>query len=117
MLTAPTKHPEVGFYYHYKHDPSQGITHHAYEVTAIASHTEDDDAWFVVYRPLYDSAVFKISEEIGIQCVDIRPLDMWMEDVPKGPNGEMIPRFSPITDPVIVSKLEEAREKMYSMSN
>ena len=37
---------------------------------------------------------------------DLRPLEMWMGKVRK--NNEMIPRFTKITDPSVISQLERS---------
>lgn len=42
MLKIPKKVPEVGFYYHYKHDPTGSVNNYAYEVVGVGFHTEDD---------------------------------------------------------------------------
>lgn len=34
-LPMPKKVPEIGFYYHYKHDPSNGLQDHAYELWVL----------------------------------------------------------------------------------
>ena len=74
--------PSPGFYYHYKHNPTGPVNNYAYEVVGVGRHTEDDcrpeDANMVVYRPLYESTVYKAGK-----LFDLRPLDMFMEDVTK----------------------------------
>jgi hypothetical protein len=111
-MKIPTKVPEKGFYYHYKHDPSGSVGNYAYEVVGVGCHTEDDcrpeDQNMVVYRPLYESSVYKAGK-----LFDIRPLDMFMEDVPKGEGGKMIPRFLKIYDQKTISELEKIRDEMY----
>ncbi len=114
-LPIPKKVPELGFYYHYKHDPSGAVNNYAYEVVGVGFHTEDDcrpgEEHFVVYRPLYDASVFKAAKDFGIPCFDNRPLEMWMGDVTK--DGKTFPRFQKITDPQVVAELEKVREGMY----
>src|SRR5438067_2074659 len=109
-MKIPTKVPEKGFYYHYKHDPSGPINDYAYEVVGVGVHTEDDcrpeDTNMVVYRPLYESPVFKAGK-----LFDLRPLAMWMGEVVK--NGKTFPRFQKITDPKIISELKKIRTSMY----
>jgi hypothetical protein len=109
-MKIPTRVPELGFYYHYKHDPAKAINDYAYEVMGVGVHTEDDcrpeDANMVVYRPLYEASVFKAGK-----LFDLRPLDMWMGDVEK--DGKTFLRFQKITDPEIISELKMIREKMY----
>lgn len=114
-LILPNKVPERGFYYHYKHDPKGPVNNYAYEVVGVGFHTEDNvrpgEEHFLVYRPLYDAAVYKASKELGIPCFDNRPLTMWMENVEK--NGRKFPRFQKITDPAIIEQLEKIKKKMY----
>jgi hypothetical protein len=116
-LQLPSRAPEAGFYYHYKHDPAKGIRDYAYEVIAVGFHTEEDcrpeDRSFVNYRPLYEnSSVYQASKQLGIQCMDNRPLEMWMGDVEK--SGRTFPRFAKITEPNIISELEKIRGEMYN---
>jgi len=114
-LPMPKRVPETGFYYHYKHDPNGPVNDYAYEVTGIGFHTEDDarpgGEHFVQYRPLYESAVYKASLELGVTCFDNRPLGMWMGDVEK--DGKTFPRFQKITDPEVIAKLVKVRAEMY----
>jgi hypothetical protein len=109
-LSIPKKVPEVGFYYHYKHDPDGSVNNYAYEVLGVGFHTEEDEH-FVIYRPLYDASVYKASQELGVPCFDTRPLEMWMGTVEKG--GDPVSRFQKITDPHIISQLSQIREQMY----
>src|SRR3989344_4422054 len=104
MLKIPEKVPEKGYYYHYKHDPKGAVNNYAYEVLGTGHHTENDcrpiDANMVVYRPLYDSAVYRAGK-----FFDIRPLSMFLEDVTK--DGKTFLRFQKITDSKIISELEK----------
>lgn len=115
-LSIPKRVPEIGFYYHYKHDPNGPANNYAYEVIGVGFHTEGDvrsgEEHFVVYRPLYEASVYKASKELGVPCFDNRPLEMWMGDVEK--DNKQISRFQKITDPVIIVKLEKVRAEMYS---
>ncbi len=112
----PKQVPEIGFYYHYKHDTADVVNNYAYEVLSVGFHTESDvrpgEAHFVNYRPLYEAAVYKASKELGVPCVDTRPLEMWMGSVEK--EGETIPRFRKITDPEVIEALSKIRDEMYS---
>ncbi len=114
-LAMPKRVPEVGFYYHYKHDSSGEVNNYAYEVLGVGFHTEDDvrdgEEHFLIYRPLYEASVYKASKELGIPCFDARPLEMWMSNVEK--DGRTIPRFQKITDEDVVKRLEEIRDQMY----
>ncbi len=111
----PKKVPEPGFYWHYKHDPEGAINNFAYEVVGIGFHTEDNaregEEHFLVYRPLYESSVYRASRELGIPCFDNRPLDMWMGTVEK--DGKTIPRYVRVTDAATLVELEKIRDTMY----
>ena len=88
--------PENGFYYHYKHDPLEGINDHAYEVIGIAQHSEDPDK-LVIYRPLY-----KIIN-IAPATYFARPLETFFKEVEY--KGKIIPRFTRITDLILIDEL------------
>ncbi|OGI92669.1 hypothetical protein A2933_02575 [Candidatus Nomurabacteria bacterium RIFCSPLOWO2_01_FULL_46_18] len=103
------KTPELGFYYHYKHDSNGEVNNYAYEVLNIAHHTEIDgldESAMVVYRPLYDASVYKIGKHW-----DVRSLQMFMESVIK--DGKKMLRFTKIIDSKVISKLEKIKEIMY----
>lgn len=111
-ITVPKNLPEAGFYYHYKHDPDGPEEEYAYEVLAVGHHTEEDcrpeDAFVVVYRPLYESAlVYRLGK-----MYDIRPIAMFMETVTK--DGKEMLRFTPITDPELIERLKVRRDRMYA---
>lgn len=114
-LPIPKRVPQSGFYYHYKHDPKGGFNNYVYEVVAVGFHTEDDcrpgEEHFVNYRPIYESSIYTVSKSLGIQCMDNRPLEMWMSDVTK--DGKTFPRFTKITDPEVIEKLEKIKREMY----
>jgi hypothetical protein len=109
-MKIPEKVPEKGFYYHYKHDSNGAVNNYAYEVMGVGCHTEDDcrpeDANLVVYRPLYESSVYKAGK-----LFDVRPLGMFMEDVTK--DGRTFPRFQRITDAAIIEELKAIQRQMY----
>ena len=109
-MKIPTEVPLNGFYYHYKHDPNGPVNNYAYEVVGVGCHTEDDcrpeDANMVVYRPLYESSVYKAGK-----LFDLRPLEMWMGKVMKG--EATISRFTIISDQAVIAKLQQIREQMY----
>ena len=110
-MKIPEKVPEKGFYYHYKHDPKGTFNNYVYEVMGTGCHTEDDcrpeDANLIVYRPIYESTVYKAGK-----LFDIRPLEMFMENITK--NSKTMPRFRKITDKTLITKLEVLRDKMYN---
>jgi hypothetical protein len=109
-MKAPARVPEKGFYYHYKHDPKGSVGNYAYEVIGVGYHTEDDcrpeDVNLVVYRPLYESSVYKMGK-----FFDIRPLEMFLENVTK--ESKTFPRFQRVTDPAVIVELEKIRAEMY----
>ena len=113
-MKIPNITPEPGFYYHYKHDPSGTVNNYAYEVLGTGCHTEEDcrpeDANLVVYRPLYESSVYKAG-----RFFDIRPLEMFMENVTK--ENKTFPRFQKITDPGTITQLKTIQRQMYSPVN
>ena len=109
-MRIPEQIPELGFYYHYKHDPDGPIEDYAYELVGVGVHTEEDcrdeDANMAVYRPLYRSVVYEEGK-----LVWLRPLSMWKETVEKG--GKTMLRFRKIEDPELISRLAEIRNEMY----
>jgi hypothetical protein len=98
--------PATGFYYHYKHDPNGSINNYVYEVLGTGHHTEEENSFLVVYRPLYESFVYKIGK-----LFDIRPLNMFMEQVTK--EGKTFARFQKITNAQTISELQAIRDQMY----
>jgi hypothetical protein len=110
MIKIPTAVPAPGFYYHYKHHAAGTVNNYAYEVLSTGCHTEDDcrpeDANLVVYRPLYESSVYKAGK-----LFDIRPLSMFLEDVTK--DGKTFPHFQKIADSAVIAELETIKRKMY----
>jgi len=104
-MEIPERLPEKGFYYHYKHDPAGPLYAYAYEVTGVGRHTEDE-SYLAMYRPLYKS------EYLGEADCFLRPAAMCTEDVTK--DGKTFPRFQKVTDPEVIKKLEEIRDRMYS---
>lgn len=109
-MKVPTQFLECGFYYHYKHDPNGSIDNYAHEVIGVGCHTEDDcrpeDANMVIYRPLYESLVYKSGK-----FFELRPLEMWFGNVTK--DGVTLARFTKITDPAVIMQLEEIKRQMY----
>lgn len=109
-MKIPTKVPEKGFYYHYKHVSDGTVNNYAYEVIGVGVHSEDDcrpeDANMVVYLPIYEAAVYKAGK-----LFDLRPLDMWMGDVTK--DGKTFSRFTKITDQATIDSLLKIKAEMY----
>ncbi len=97
--------PKPGFYYHFKHDPTQGVNHHAYHVLGVAKDTEEECEteyqYEVIYTPLYDLSGF-LGEEIQY-CK--RPLEMFIGT--KDQDGEEIQRFQRITDEEVLVDLRK----------
>jgi hypothetical protein len=102
------KHPEKGFYYHYKHDPQAEFNHYAYEVLGVARDSETSEM-SVLYRPLYDNDHLAPADHY------VRPIDMFMGEVRV---GEMtLPRFKQIFDPSLIGQLKEVRDRIYKIYN
>jgi tellurite methyltransferase len=99
----PMQVPENGFYYHYKHNEDKGFNHHAYEVTGIGKHTEDDSD-FVIYRSLYVNDITPATHFV-------RPIELFFDEVQY--EGKTLPHFVKITDPEMIEKLKDIKEKMY----
>jgi hypothetical protein len=97
--------PEKGFYYHYKHDPKGDLYNYIYEVVGVGRNTEEKTLT-VLYRPLYESDWMR---PVDYQS---RPLPMFMENLMK--DGVEVPRFTKITDPELIKKLEIIRDEMYA---
>jgi hypothetical protein len=114
-MKAPTKIPEKGFYYHYKHSPEGSVNNYAYEFVGVGCHTEEDcrpeDATMVIYRPLYMSAFVYQAGKL----FDLRPLDMWMGEVTV--NGKRISRFTKITNSELIEKLQKIKTELYGEQN
>ena len=76
----------------------------------VGCHTEEncrpEDAYVVVYRPLYPSSVY-----VNGKMFDVRPLGMFTETVER--DGVERPRFTPVTDPAAVAELSTVRDGMY----
>ena len=96
-----------GFYYHYKHDPNGSVGNYTYEVLGVGHHTEEENVFFVVYRPLYPEAlVYRLGK-----LFYIRPRDMFLESVVK--DGVIKQRFTQIVDTAIITDLILIRARMY----
>jgi hypothetical protein len=109
-MKIPTKVPENGFYYHYKHDPAGSVNNYSYEVIGVGVHSEDncrpEDANMVVYLPIYEADVYKVGK-----LFDLRPLEMWMGTVEK--DGKTIPRFTKINDVHVIEELKRVKSVLY----
>ena len=108
-MQPPPNIPAKGFYYHYKHNPKGSARNYAYYILGAGSHTEEEGAFMVVYQPLYTAAsVWKAGK-----LFDLRPLDMFMENVEK--DGKTFPRFQRIRNPFIIAYLIWIRWWMYGI--
>ena len=108
----PREIPEVGFYYHFKHDSGLTINNYAYEVLGVAYDTEDGTL-SVIYRPLYElisNPVFKETKDDKFTLF-ARPLKMFTEKIAK--NGAVVQRFTLITDQKTIKALERIRDQLY----
>lgn len=90
-----------GFYYHFKHDPKLSINNYAYEIVAVAKHTETGEIT-VIYRPMYKNEWLEEAEVFS------RPIEMFMDTVEKPEYTG--PRFRLIEDPEIIAKLNVLRD-------
>ena len=111
-MKFPSRTPETGFYYHYKHNPLGRMNNYAYEVLGVGIHTEEDcrpeDANMVVYRPLYS-----IPENPHVKkSFFLRPSEGFFDIVTKG--GSSFSRFTKITDAKVIADLEAIRSEFYS---
>lgn len=112
-FVPPKKVPEIGFYYHYKHDSGGAFNNYAYVAIGVGCHTEDNcravDRFHGTYLPLYEeAAVYKAGKGT---LHDSRPLTMFMSNVRKG--GRSFKRFTKITDEKRVAQLKRQLRKMY----
>jgi hypothetical protein len=103
-MSAPITIPQKGFYIHYKHDPSGSPHNYTYEVVGLARNTEEK-TYSVLYRPLYENDWFAPAD------FQARPLEMFLETVEI--DGNAIPRFRLISDPLLIDKLNAIRDTMY----
>lgn len=94
-----------GFYYHYKHNPEISINNYSYEVVGIAKNTEDNTL-NVIYRPLYESKFLSGANYFS------RPYHMFVEEIVI--DNKTVPRFSKISNPTLISSLEEMKAKLYN---
>lgn len=110
---------EPGFWRHYKHDKTKGMSDHVYELVGIGHNTEygkrpGEPEYLVLYRPLYPCSLHTDSNESNSPRFWSRPLDMWFEPIKK--DGKMVPRFEKITDPGEIGYFEKIRDQMYPKS-
>jgi hypothetical protein len=95
--------PKAGeYYYHYKHNPEKDIVNYAYLIIGIALHSETKEK-LVAYKPLYS----KNYVEKHNADFNVRPLDMFVEDVTK--DNQTFSRFRKMTEEE-VTKLKQAMQ-------
>lgn len=103
-----TNRPNIGsYYYHYKHDPEQGLLDHCYQVAGVAKHTETEEL-MVAYKPMYldtDNRTKTFFTEVGADMA-VRPLEMWSESVEW--QGQTVPRFRELADEELIKIQQEA---------
>src|SRR5271165_4943046 len=111
-IPPPSKLPEPGYYYHFKHDPDGPLNNYAYYIYGVGHHTEADcrpeDAFMQVYRPLYEEAYAYRNGGL----FDLRPLQMFFH--PAEWKGKEVPRFTRIVAPDVIAKLEAIKSRMYA---
>jgi hypothetical protein len=110
-IPPPSKRPEPGYYYHFKHDPVGPLNNYAYYIYGVGHHTEEDcrsaDAFMQLYRPLYEGSYAYRNGGL----FDLRPLHMFFK--PAERNGKTVPRFTRIVDPAVIAQLEAIKARMY----
>src|SRR5207248_10702958 len=110
-ISPPNQRPEPGYYYHFKHDPAGPLNNYAYFIYGVGHHTEDDcrteDSFMQVYRPLYENSYAYRNGGL----FDLRPLYMFHK--PAIREGREVPRFTKITDPVVIAELQAIKTRMY----
>ncbi len=96
---------EGGFYYHFKHNPAQGIYNYAYYFLPFeAGYTEDAEIPMLAYMRIYKTPK-----------IWVRPENMIFDDVSEKVENIMKQptRFFKIEDPEIIGKLKEKFQEMY----
>lgn len=98
--------PQIGeYYYHFKHDDSD-VCDHAYVIQGFGFDAEKD-CEVLFYKPLYEVDILKGSD----MDVFVRSVENFTEVMNR--DGKTFPRFSKITDPEIISKLESKKKELY----
>lgn len=113
LPTLPSNVPKNGFYYHYKHDKSsKDIYNYAYEVVGCGLATDpvtNENSYKVIYRPLYESAVY-----IAGKLFDVRQLDGLNGFMTKLDNGS--DRFVLMMDPNTIEEMKKKSVEMYPLN-
>jgi len=93
--------PLTGFYYHFKHDVHGPINMYAYEVLGTARHTERENEFVVIYKPLYKNSF------LGNAQFFVRPLELFNKPAIDA-TGATVQRFTQIKDQGIIERILEA---------
>lgn len=100
-------YPNKGYYRHYKHETAKGPGNYTYQVVHLAKSSEETaEPEFAVYRPMYESEVYRAGKHFHI-----RPIKMFLSEVNEGRYQGR--RFSWISDSATIRKLEDIKVKMY----
>lgn len=97
--------PQIGeFYYHFKHNP-EDVCDHAYVIEGLAFDLEHDKE-VLLYKPLYELVIDGLKVDTGVRSVD-----NFTEMVTR--DGKTFERFSRVTDPEVISKLELRKKELF----
>ncbi len=102
------RRPNPGFYLHYQHDPQAPIGNHTYEVlgVGVGYNGVEDGVFFVVRRPLYRAYAFNMGSLFVIESLEIFVQKIFLAET-------TVEQFTEVTDPVMIARLMEIRDKMY----
>lgn len=107
------------YYYHAKHDPMGPINEKAYRIITISMDTESEDdspVIDVIYRAIYESRAYKLgrlSDRRLLHGKDKNGKAFGFLD-PTEINGEIVPRFTEITDMEVINQLKKIEAQMYA---
>jgi len=91
------------YYYHFKHDPSKGISDQAYLIIGTGVHTETEEV-FVIYKSLYFIQGRRI-DKYGADF-NVRPIAMFLEQNFEKDGKIILKRFTKIIDENILEELK-----------
>jgi hypothetical protein len=95
--------PKAGqFYYHFKHQDSEGLMHYLFQIIGTAIHSEDKKV-FVVYKSFDPNSY---AAKNGLDYI-VRPIEMFIENVEKPEINYFGPRFRLVEDVEVVRRLEK----------
>lgn len=101
--------PQPGFYQSYKHNPDGPIANEVFYICGIGSNKKarPEDQYSLIYLPLDEEAyVYRHG-----RMFDTRRLHEFFEYVEH--KGVSVPRYTRITDPVVIDVLRAIKRKMY----